>query len=41
MESSNLIIFYDEECINSTKVDEIITNLDKYNKGINHINNKL
>lgn len=31
---SQLIIFYDDSHIGAEKVDEILSNLEKYNKGI-------
>jgi hypothetical protein len=33
-DTSKLIIFYDDNQIDSTKIDEILSNLEKYNKGI-------
>jgi hypothetical protein len=39
--NSKLIIFYDEEYIDPTKIDEILSNLEKYNKGIAHQNDRL
>ncbi len=39
--SSKLIIFYDEEYIDKTNVYNILSILDKYNKGISNKNDKL
>ena len=38
--TSKLIIFYDDNHIDSNKIDEILSNLEKYNKGISLANNE-